>query len=545
MLKSDLVDEIQKPEYQEICKKVLRSHWKDLYQELAITILEYDEEKISRIPNRQQARFFLVGILLRMAHSNTSPFYKKLIQPLPAYQPDHEDTEDADKFYKLLEKEHWFDKRMVETYLETGSYRKAQNKLNVHFKYVRKSVKKTVESIKFKMKPIRILLIANEANGLYFHRQKTPHARLQELYPESIELAELWSHTEDGRRYESSVDSMSDERLQEFDIVYYLRQISFKNGKNKPKETIERLHRLGLKVVFDIDDYWVLPAHHRMSDQYKEAGVRKEIEQTLPLVDHVVTTTDHFAERIRYFNPNVTVIPNCIHPKDTQFISRPIENSRLRFGWIGGVYHQRDIQMIEGNFCKLHKDREVRDKYQVCLGGFNYTGPENEYVKIERSLTCNYEFRYSDATYANYLFTYTPTMEHISYDKPYRRLWGKEIHNYGELYNEIDVALAPLEENKFSSCKSELKIVEAGWMSKAVIVSDVHPYSQWIENGVNGVKIKPSRNGIDWYLEMKKLINEPQRAKEMGENLNKTIRKHFDMDKHTERRFELYKSLVG
>jgi glycosyltransferase involved in cell wall biosynthesis len=81
-------------------------------------------------------------------------------------------------------------------------------------------------------------------------------------------------------------------------------------------------------------------------------------------------------------------------------------------------------------------------------------------------------------------------------------------------------------------------------MGKAVIVSDTEPYSQWIKNGVNGIKIKESRNSIDWYMAMKKLIKEPNYRKDLAAGLKETIEEYFDMDTHNEARAELYKSLI-
>ena len=135
-------------------------------------------------------------------------------------------------------------------------------------------------------------------------------------------------------------------------------------------------------------------------------------------------------------------------------------------------------------------------------------------------------------------------MEHISFDKPYRRLWGRDIHTYGELYNEIDVALIPLKDNTFNKCKSELKIVEAGWMKKAVICSRLTPYQEYIKHGVNGLLVSTARNNIDWFVNIRKLTCNPNLAKDMGEALHETIKTNFDIDVHNKTRLDLYKSLI-
>lgn len=49
----------------------------DLVQEVYVILLEYRAEKIIELYNNKQLKYFLVGILKRQYHSNTSPFYKK------------------------------------------------------------------------------------------------------------------------------------------------------------------------------------------------------------------------------------------------------------------------------------------------------------------------------------------------------------------------------------------------------------------------------------------------------------------------------------
>lgn len=554
MTKDEIIKEITGGDYLGICRRMLGGSptYKDLYQELVLIILEYSDEKIERIPNLNQARYFIIGILCNMVHSSTSPFHKKYrcSFPLTGEQVDDGggyDYEDDAHFEKAISAtreaiadEHWFSRELFELYMVHGSYRKVEKLTKIDHSYVYNTVKQTKERIKNKFKKVKVLLMTQkENNALKYHRQLSPHTRLVKTHKD-ISVGIKTGHEENGRSYESTIDGMSDEDLRGFNIIYFLRQLSFEKSRNK--EIVDRCHRLGLKVVLDIDDNWKLSSDHFMYEQYKEREVRKNTEEALRLVDHVITTTEFFAEEIRKINKNVTVLPNCINPDDDQFQPRDIESPRVRFGWIGGVYHRQDIESMDATFCKIAKDKEINEDVQICLGGYNHPNPE--YSAIERAMSCNYDFRYSDATYLDYLFTQTATSEHISTDKHYRRLWARDVEHYGELYNEIDVALIPLRHDKFNGCKSELKIIEAGWMGKAAIVSNVLPYSKWIKHGVNGLLVNPSRNNIDWYLSIKKLTREPSMRQDLAEALTETIKKNFDMDTHNIIRAELYKSLI-
>ncbi|MEJ0081553.1 MAG: hypothetical protein WDM78_11560 [Puia sp.] len=79
-------------------------------------------------------------------------------------------------------------------------------------------------------------------------------------------------------------------------------------------------------------------------------------------------------------------------------------------------------------------------------------------------------------------------------------------------YNEIDVALAPLVDNEFNSCKSELKLIEAGVKKIPVIATNLPPFSDVQAQGVTLCK-----STRDWKLAIKKFRDDPEYVKEQGE----------------------------
>jgi hypothetical protein len=57
----------------------------------------------------------------------------------------------------------------------------------------------------------------------------------------------------------------------------------------------------------------------------------------------------------------------------------------------------------------------------------------------------------------------------------YGRIQAADIYSYVGGYNFINATIAPLRDTKFNRLKSELKVVEAGWMGKAIIASEPSP----------------------------------------------------------------------
>jgi glycosyltransferase involved in cell wall biosynthesis len=110
-------------------------------------------------------------------------------------------------------------------------------------------------------------------------------------------------------------------------------------------------------------------------------------------------------------------------------------------------------------------------------------------------------------------------------------------------YNFVDVALAPLKETTFNKCKSELKIIEAAAMGKALIASDVYPYNEILRHGENALVVKESRKR-DWYKAIKTLTNDADMRQSLAANLKNDIAKQFDIDYWGKVRFELYQKLL-
>ena len=544
MNKSEIINYALSDKYKSICLRLAGNLSDDLHQEFLLILLEFSDEKIADI---RQPDAFLYRILKNMACSSTSKFYEvyrrqltkddiRNIKEKESPQPNYK------KFSIAFDSLYWYDKEILKLYESSGSVSKIKEKVNIPETSLKVTIRNARKEIKKRMDklPIKILLpVQYNITGLEYHRQIMPFERLIKMNPGVYDVQMLRGVVENQKVYEPPVDTLPDDVLEKFSIVYFLRQVSHDINKTQP--IIDRMKKFGIKIVLDIDDYWHLPKEHYWHQKYKEQNVMQNTITAISQADAIVTTTGTFKDYISEYNNNVTILPNCINTDEEQFISTPTTSPLVRFGWVGGVFHKPDLAILAKSLQKVYSAPDISGKFQICFGGFN---PNHEFMEIERILTNNYCFKNYDKGYFNYLCQLTQAMEHYSFSKPYRRLWGRDVNSYGKIYNDIDVALVPLLDNPFNSCKSELKIVEAGWMGKAVICSDVAPYNKWIKNGVNGILISHERNHIDWFVAMRKLIHNPQMRIDMAGELTKTIKENFDMDTHNTKRDGLLKSLA-
>ena len=93
------------------------------------------------------------------------------------------------------------------------------------------------------------------------------------------------------------------------------------------------------------------------------------------------------------------------------------------------------------------------------------------------------------------------------------------IDNYARSYDNQGIALIPLQDNKFNRMKSELKMIEAGYFKKAVIVSEVHPYTNVI-NRKNCLSVGVRQ---DWTPKIRGLLKNHKWQDDIRFELNELI----------------------
>lgn len=273
------------------------------------------------------------------------------------------------------------------------------------------------------------------------------------------------------------------------------------------------LKKEGVRMVIDYDDYWSLPQGHVLYPMYKKNNTTAILIDALKKFDHVITTTDLLASEIRRFNKNVVVLENGINPLLEQFENKPTESKITRFGWIGGHCHLPDIKLLDAVPLQINA---ISQKWDIYL--FGHDGKKGGMYDQFAQILC-----------AN-----SRTLDHL---KVYQ---AASADTYTKFYNLIDVCLVPLVDNKFNSMKSELKMVEAAFFRKGLIVSNVMPYKRWI----TPKNCLVCKDKTDWFKSMKRMIDNPNLSKDLGEQLYSDLKDRFDVRNISKRRLEFYLSIL-
>jgi glycosyltransferase involved in cell wall biosynthesis len=395
--------------------------------------------------------------------------------------------------------------------------------------------------------------------------------KLQELYNDDFHIEIVTAGT-DGFNWED------DSYLKKFQIVHFHRTLP-KIKDNSIQQVyledvyplLDKLHNLGIVTVMDLDDYWNPGKEHPAYDTIVSEKLPLKIRTNVEKVNYVTTTTPIYAKEISRYNKNVIVLPNAIDPSEKQFQPNPTDSDRLRFGWLGGSSHYHDLKLMSGGIVRYL--RENRDDSQMVICGFDLRGHINERnpitgevktrkIRPEESVWVRYEEFFTD----NYKVTDPELTKHLQKynqdsdkdydfsDGLYKRVWTKPITTYASNYNMFDVSMAPIKETMFNNCKSQLKVIEAGFHKKALIAQDYGPYQidcvNLIEYGGkinekgNAILVESRKNHKDWYKAMKKLKDNPELVNLLAHNLHETVKDRYHIDTVTHTRAEFYKTIV-
>jgi len=403
------------------------------------------------------------------------------------------------------------------------------------------------------MAKIKILVVPSDRTGVGKFRSVDPHIFLQNQYPDDFHVDII---------YDIPMNDLN--FFKDYQIVSFHRSIS--PDFEKSLEVIQKLNELGIATVADIDDYWMPGKEHPIHDMIVVNKINEKIVANLKAAKYVSTTTSLFADEISKFNKNVVVFPNAINPNEPQFKEPTPESDRVRVGWLGGSSHLHDLQLLDQSFSKL---TSYKDKLQYVLCGFDTRGTVTEinaqtkehkkrnilphetvWAQYEKIFTQNYEIVSED--YKKYLLNYSQEEFPNESSESYVRVWTKPVQSYAKNYSKFDVSLAPIKNHMFNRMKSQLKVIESGFYKKALIASNLGPYTidlkHCLNNGNfvdgNALLVDENRNHSDWAKFIEKLVKNPNMIKDMGERLYETVKDKYDLNVVTKQRAEFYKSIV-
>ena len=208
-------------------------------------------------------------------------------------------------------------------------------------------------------KKIKILVIPSDRGGVGKFRSVDPHVYIGEKYKDEFDVDIVYNLPEEEL----------DKYLMQYDLIHIHKRL------DKNCQIIDMINFLGIPVIVDIDDNFILGKDHPLYLSSLKEKWHETIIEHLKKATYVTTTTPIFAKYLKKYNKNIAIFPNAINPEEKQFSIRKNKNDgRLRVGIVCGSTHLNDLKLIDGIAKQVDKD-----KVQFVLCGFDTRGKRTIY----------------------------------------------------------------------------------------------------------------------------------------------------------------------
>ncbi len=256
-------------------------------------------------------------------------------------------------------------------------------------------------------------------------------------------------------------------------------------------ETVQQVRELaGIPFLLHLDD--LISEIPRQSEVYEHRNTPGEMKRVVRTADRVVVTTEPIRAAIEKYAREVRLIPNYLPGWVWNGLqSQRRVGPRPRVGWAGAMQHAGDLALI----------REVVEA----------TSGECDWVFFGM---CPEELR--------------PFVKEFHPFVPFEQYPAKLASL------NLDLAVAPLEVNRFNECKSNLRILEYGILGWPVVCSDVLPY--------RGAPVTRVPNRPDAWLEaIRARIHDLDAAQKEGDALQQWVREGWMLEDHLGEWLEAYR----
>lgn len=238
----------------------------------------------------------------------------------------------------------------------------------------------------------------------------------------------------------------------------------------------------GCFKVAELDDY--LPQIPRKSAHHGSLpkDILKTMRKSLTLVDRFVVSTPALAEMLDGMHPDIRVVENHLPLHWWADVRTERRAGRKpRVGWGGAAGHRGDLELI-ADVVQALSDEVEWVFFGMC--------PD----KLKP-----------------FVHEIVPPVAIGDYPKRLASL-------------NLDLALAPLEDNTFNQCKSNLRLLEYGACGFPVVCSDVRPY----QGDLPVTRVKPRFR--DWVDAIRMHVNDLDAAAKAGDALRAAVQRDWMLD---------------
>ena len=316
-------------------------------------------------------------------------------------------------------------------------------------------------------------LCAQPRRIAYFYERADTSTFRYRVFNPGLTLAANPSHEVSGAWFDRSDLSADDGFIVEADALVICRA----RYNSAVAQMISRARAIGIPVLFDCDDLVFDTSRlHLLLDSLnlnqRDEAVWNDwfakVSRTgavLRLCDAFVTTNEYLAERAKEYQPRLrtAIMPNYLNPQQ-QALSESLYNAKRNSGWArdGGIHvgyfsgspsHARDFAIVAPAIARL-----MRTDPRVVLRVVGFFDPHPQLAALRDRIEV------------------VPLQDFI---------------NLQRSIAEVEINIAPLQDNVFTNCKSDLKFFEAAICGTITLASPTFAFRKAIEHGRTGFLVAP------------------------------------------------------
>jgi len=277
------------------------------------------------------------------------------------------------------------------------------------------------------------------------------------------------------------------------------------------KDGIALLYRLqqeyGKKLVVECDDWVDLNEDSPFKKEHEKYDARRTITRTMEVADMVTTTTKYLADKLKQYNDNVVVLPNYIDLNEWKLPLPKEDDKQIRIGWTGSITHVEDMKMVVEPLRRICK--EFKNVQLVMLGDPRVTE----------------------------LFKGMPVEGQNGVPA---EVWPTKLRSL-----RLDIGLAPLQDNVFNRCKSNIKWIEYSIMGIPGVYAPI-VYTDETNHSVHfdGTYGMVAENAEQWYRCIKNYIICENLRRDIASRARGCIISGYTLKTNIKKWVKAYKSLT-
>ena len=262
------------------------------------------------------------------------------------------------------------------------------------------------------------------------------------------------------------------------DAIVFQRQLT-----DIQLEIIERSGKFSSAFkVYELDDYILnIPVKSAHRGVFSN-DIQKSLRRALGMMDRFVVSTEPLADRYSKLHGDIHVVKNTLDPRWWKgLVSERRISDKPRVGWAGGISHTGDLEMI-ADVVKALADEVEWVFFGMC-----------------------------PAKLRPYVHEYYPAVAIEQYPAALARL-------------NLDLAIAPVEQNPFNECKSNLRLLEYGACGFPVVCSDLVCYQ-------GDLPVTRVRNRFkDWVGAIRMHLADLDATAKMGDELRAAVHRDWMLE---------------